>query len=146
MLGRLAGRLAGMAVGWLASQPASQPANQPASQPSSQPTASQPCQPASQPSNGAHTLTCLRYTYPKLYVFLLHVPCKIDFSEIIVLFLKQTSHISNAFYNLLAPLYKGAKKYQKHWKYVIFYFKNNTIISVKSILQETCNKNTYNLG
>ena len=110
---------------------------------------SKPCQlsrPASQPSNGPHTLTGLRYTYPKLYVFLLHVPCKIDFSEIIVLFLKQKSHISNAFDSFFAPLYKGAKNISKALEIWYVCFKNNTRNSLKSISQGTCNKNTYNLG
>ena len=135
---------------WLAGQPTSEPASQPTSEPASHPASQQPCQPASQPasqpSNGAHTLTCLRYTYPKLYVFLLHVPCKIDFSEIIVLFLKQKSHISNAFDSFFAPLYKGAKNISKALEIWDVCFKNNTRNSLKSISQGTCNKNTYNLG
>ncbi len=52
MAGSLVGWLAGSLVGWPASQQPCQPAGQP----------------ASQPSNGAHTLTRLLYTYPKLYV------------------------------------------------------------------------------
>ena len=76
--------------------------------------------PASQPSNGLHTLTGLRYNYPKIYVFLLHVPCKIDFSEILVLCLKQKSHISNAFDSFFAPLYKGATKTIKSIGNMIF--------------------------